>query len=149
MKTEMDPGLLKSGWAGNLGPDEYEFDRENLSSDPDLAFGWGFKPKGKRRSEDAIRRVAMDGDPDSRTHNLKLVRGESTGVPNPGVEEPVSDRVLEVLRPEVTKGACPQGRRGIDSLSNAAHGLLCSRRSPDEADALAMTYRPSRGWHPL
>ncbi len=22
-------------------------------------------------------------------------------------------------------------------------------RSPDEADALAMTFRPSRGWHPL
>jgi len=103
MKTEMDPRLLKPGWAGNLGSDEYEFDRENLNSDPNLAFRWGFKPTSRRRSEEAIRRVAMHGDPDSRTHNLKLVRGESTGIPNPGIKEPVSDRVLEVPRPEVTK----------------------------------------------
>lgn len=73
MKTEMDPGLLETGWAGNPDPDEYEFIREKLNSDPDLAFRWGFKPKGKE-------------------------------APNPGIEEVVSDRELEVPRPEVNQG---------------------------------------------
>ena len=51
----------------------------------------------------AGRGVAESGDPDSRTYNLKLVRGEPAGAPNPGIEEAVSDRELEVPSPEVTK----------------------------------------------
>ena len=56
------------------------------------------------QSQAAIRRVALYGDPDSRIHNLKLVRAIPTGAPNPGVEEVVSNRVPEVDRPELSKG---------------------------------------------
>ncbi len=102
MKTQ-DPRLLEPAWAGNPDSDEYESVRQNLISDANLAFIWGFKRTRRRRPEEAIRRVAIYGNPDSRTDNLKLVRGESTGTPNPGGEEAVSDRVPEVPRPEVSK----------------------------------------------
>ena len=114
MKTEgVDPRLFEPGWAGNLEPDEYDSVRENLISDANLAFLWGFKRKRRRRPQEAIRRVAIYGNPDSRTDNLELVRGIPTGAPNPGVEEVGSNRVLEVPRSEVTKAPSDEVVAGL------------------------------------
>ena len=92
--------LLLPGWAGQLAPDELEIVQEELFSDKVLAFRWGFRPSAKRRAEEAIHRIAMHGAPDGRTHNLKLVRGATSGPPAPDVESPVSDTVMEAPEPE-------------------------------------------------
>ena len=71
-----DPRLLEAGWAGDLAPDELEFLQAELHLDKKLAFKWGFRPGAKRRPEWAVREVAMWGDPDSRTTNVALARGQ-------------------------------------------------------------------------
>ena len=83
------------------------------ADDVSIEFGTDFREK-ERRSEESIRRVAIYGNPDSRTHNLKLVRGIPTGAPNPGVEEVVLNRVPEVPRPEVSEGPAHQVAAGLD-----------------------------------
>jgi len=92
--------LLLPGWAGHLAPDELEVVQEELFSDKVLAFRWGFRPSAKRRAEEAIHQIAMHGAPDGRTHNLKLVRGATSGSPPPDVEGPVSDTAMESPEPE-------------------------------------------------
>ncbi len=95
--------LLLPGWAGDLAPNEFEIVQEELFSDKVLAFRWGFRPSAKRRAEEAIHQVAMHGAPDGRIHNLKLVRGATSGPPNPDVESPVSDTPMENPEPEPTR----------------------------------------------
>ncbi len=95
--------LLLPGWAGHLAPDELENLQDELFSDKVLAFQWGFRPSAKRRAEEAIHQVAMHGAPAGRTHNLKLVRGATSGPPIPDVESPVSDTTIESPEPEPTR----------------------------------------------
>ena len=92
--------LLLPGWAGHLAPDELEVVQEELFSDKVLAFRWGFRPSAKRRAEEAIHQIAMHGAPDGRTHNLKLVRGATSGTPTPEIENPDSDTAMESPEPE-------------------------------------------------
>jgi hypothetical protein len=66
--------LYEPGWAGELDSLELSKLQEALSTDPDLAYWWGWRPGMKRRAVDSIKRVAMYGDPESRAHNVKLVR---------------------------------------------------------------------------
>ena len=95
--------LLLPGWAGHLAPDEFEIVQEELFSDKVLAFRWGFRPSAKRRAEEAIHQVAMHGAPGGRAHNLKPVRGATSGPPIPDVESPVSDTTMENPEPEPTR----------------------------------------------
>ena len=66
--------LLEPGWGGQLSDEEALFIQYHLARDDKVAFGWGFRPGQKTRPEDGIRRVAMSGDPDSRTVNMRLAR---------------------------------------------------------------------------
>jgi hypothetical protein len=43
-----------------------------LKADNSLSLAWGLRPGQKTRPEAAIRRLAMQGDPESRTANVKL-----------------------------------------------------------------------------
>ena len=66
--------LYEPGWAGTLDDDEVERLQQALTKDSDLAYWWSWKPGMKRRAVEAIKRVAMHGDPDNRSHNVRLVR---------------------------------------------------------------------------
>ena len=67
--------LYEPGWAGELDPEETERLQHALATDPDLAYWWGWRPAGmKRRAVAAILRVASHGDPENRSHNVRLVR---------------------------------------------------------------------------
>lgn len=96
------PKIMIPGWAGSLAPDEYEHLRKQLIHDPDFAFTWGFRRSTKRRSEDAIRRVAMWGDTDSRTANRELVAKAPSQALIPGDEVLVTDTNLVALGKRVT-----------------------------------------------
>lgn len=69
-----DPRLLEPGWAGEIADDELDFIRGTLFRDSKPARLWGFRPSQKNRADEAVRRVAMDGDPDSTAHNRGLAR---------------------------------------------------------------------------
>jgi hypothetical protein len=69
--------LLEPGWASMLTDGELEYIQRKLQADAALSFVWGFRPGAKMRSEAAIRRVAMYGDPDVRATNIKLARSRS------------------------------------------------------------------------
>jgi hypothetical protein len=66
--------LFEPGWAGELTEEETERLQEALMSDDQLSYWWGWKPGMKRRAVAAIERVAYFGSPESRAHNVKLVR---------------------------------------------------------------------------
>jgi hypothetical protein len=67
--------LLEPGYWGSLEEEEVEFIQAALQENPDLPYAWGFQPIQKTRSPEAIRRVAMWGDPKNREVNTKLIRG--------------------------------------------------------------------------
>jgi len=69
-----DPRLLAPGWAGYLADDELAFIRSELYRDPARARLWGFRPSQKTCADEAIGRVAMDGDPEGTAHNRQLAR---------------------------------------------------------------------------
>jgi hypothetical protein len=73
-QAEASYRLLEPGWAGVLDDEELSYIQDKLKADPALAHAWGFRPGQKTRSEAAIRRVAMSGDPNSRATNVKLAR---------------------------------------------------------------------------
>jgi hypothetical protein len=66
--------LLQPGWGGQLDDSELEFILSKLQADPMLSYWWGFRPGVKRRPLEAIKAVAMSGDPVVRSHNVMLVR---------------------------------------------------------------------------
>ena len=66
--------LLVPGWGGQLADEEVEYIQLHLQRDAKLAYKWGFRPGQKSRPEEAIRRVALAGDPDSRRVNVALAR---------------------------------------------------------------------------
>ena len=62
-----------------VGEDSLDFDgleiiQRALENNPKLSFAWGFQPVQKSRAPDAIRRVAMWGDPKDREINTKVIR---------------------------------------------------------------------------
>jgi hypothetical protein len=73
--------VLKPGWGGSLEDDEVEYIQRKLQADDSLSFAWGFRPGQKTRSEAAIRRIAMSGDPDVRGTNVKLARTRKVEIP--------------------------------------------------------------------
>jgi hypothetical protein len=66
--------LLEPGYGGSLEAEEVVYILDRLKSDDSLSYWWGWRPKAKRRAVEAIRRVAMSGSPDNRSHNVRLVR---------------------------------------------------------------------------
>ena len=66
--------LLEPGWGGHLTDEEVAYIQFHLLRDDKLAFKWGFRPAQKSRPEEAIRRVAVNGDPDIRKVNIALAR---------------------------------------------------------------------------
>jgi hypothetical protein len=69
--------VTQPGWAGTLTAEDVQVLQVLLHRDAALSFAWGFRPGQTTRSEAAIRRVAMFGDPDSRATNVKLARSRS------------------------------------------------------------------------
>jgi len=67
--------LLEPGYWGTLEEEELEFIQSALQNNPKLSFAWGFQPVQKSRAPDAIRKVAMWGDPKDREINTKVIRG--------------------------------------------------------------------------
>ncbi len=66
--------LLEPGYWGTLEEEELEFIQKALENNPKLSFAWGFQPVQKSRAPEAIRRVAMWGDPKDREINTKVIR---------------------------------------------------------------------------
>jgi hypothetical protein len=66
-QSEPQGRLLEPGWAGAVDEEELLFIQSKLQSDDALSFWWGFKPRTKRRPVEAIKAVALLGDPDVRT----------------------------------------------------------------------------------
>jgi hypothetical protein len=66
--------LLIPGWADQLYDSELEFIQAKLQADPVLSYWWGFRPGTKRRPIEAIKAVAMWGDPEVRSVNVRLAR---------------------------------------------------------------------------
>lgn len=66
--------LLEPGWGGQLTDEEVAYIQFHLLRNSKLAFKWGFRPGQKTRPEEAIHRVAMDGDCENRKVNMGLAR---------------------------------------------------------------------------
>jgi hypothetical protein len=66
--------LLEPGFAGVLTDEELEYIRGKLQQDGALRRWWGMKPSWRRVPEEAIRRVAMDGDPEEQSINRRLAQ---------------------------------------------------------------------------
>ena len=92
MRGLSDQRLLEPGWAGELAEDELANIQGELLADKKLSYLWGFAPAQKTRPLEAIRRVAMDGDPERRSVNIPLARprrakaGVEVGVGRPNSE---------------------------------------------------------------
>ena len=67
--------LLEPGYWGYLEDEELEYIQSAQQNNPRLSHAWGFQPGQKTRASDAIRRVAMWGDPKDREVNTKVIRG--------------------------------------------------------------------------
>ncbi len=67
--------LLEPGYWGTLEDEELGIIQKALQNNPKLSYAWGFQPVQKSRAPDAIRRVAMWGDPKDREINTKVIRG--------------------------------------------------------------------------
>lgn len=74
VEGRFDDRLLGPGWAGDISDDEVDFIQEELLRDKKLAYQWGFAPSRRTRPADAIRRVALEGDPERRNANVSLTR---------------------------------------------------------------------------
>jgi hypothetical protein len=124
--------LYEPGWAGELAEEETERLQEALMSDDQLSYWWGWRPGMKRRAVAAIERVAMFGDPESRAHNVKLVR-EAGRRAKAGNESPTP----KVKKPAGLAQARP-GRRRIETWES---GLLRMAASGMGVKAIAKVLR--------
>jgi hypothetical protein len=114
--------LFIPGWAGELTEEETLRLQEALLADGQLAYSWGWRPGMKRRAITAIERVAMFGDPDNRSANVRLVREFSKKAQEGSESSPA-----KVKQPVVLAQARP-GRRRIETweselLRMAASGM--------------------------
>lgn len=76
--------LIQPGWAGALTDEELEYLQKVLTQRPQVAELWGFRPGAKTLPEQAVRRVAMWGEPNDPDLNGKLTRQRSKTVPRDG-----------------------------------------------------------------
>jgi hypothetical protein len=100
--------LYELGWAGELTPEEIDCLQDALTKDPGLAYWWGWRPGMKRRAVAAIERVAMNGAPDDRGHNVRLVREAGR---RPKVD---TESVLARVKKAVIPSPPRMGRRKVE-----------------------------------
>jgi hypothetical protein len=81
------------GGGGELTDEEVAYIQAALLTDDALSLKWGFRPSQKTRPVEAIRRVAMFGDPDNRRANMVLARPASRR-PLPGPKSQTSSTKL-------------------------------------------------------
>jgi len=62
------------GWAGELNPTEIEFVLDQRNRDRQLASLWGFRSSARRRSELAVRELALAGHPEHGPANVDIAR---------------------------------------------------------------------------
>jgi hypothetical protein len=105
-KGEKDWKDLIPGYAGYLDDEQVERIQDVLHNDDALSYWWGWKPGMRRRATLAIRRVAMHGDPENRSHNVRLVR-EAGRRPNADSEQGKS-RVTIPQSPAKRPGGRPR-----------------------------------------
>jgi hypothetical protein len=112
-RREAQHRLLEPGWAGSLDDEELAYVLDRLKADDSLSFWWGFRPRAKRRSVEAIRKVSQSGDPESRSHNARLVRQAGRGLK--AAIESAPTRVKQSISPPSARperGACPEQAEG-------------------------------------
>jgi hypothetical protein len=115
---------LIPGYAGALDDEQVSYIQEHLTADSQLSYWWGYRPKAKRRAVDSIKRVAYYGDPENRSHNVKLVREANRRA------KADSDGAGSCVTKAVTPPAPRLGRKRIESwettllkLANEGLGL--------------------------
>ena len=101
VKRRFDGRLLGPGWAGEIADDEVVFIQKELLRDRKLAYQWGFAPSRKARPADAIRRVALEGDPEHRNSNVSLTRPDSRNETRPDTESISQPEILPETPTEV------------------------------------------------
>jgi hypothetical protein len=72
--SDLMGNLLEPGYAGVVDDAELAYVRGKLQDDPALRLWWGMRPAWRRVPEEVVRRIAMEGDPDSQAHNRILAR---------------------------------------------------------------------------
>ncbi|MCH7714073.1 MAG: hypothetical protein IIC99_10670 [Chloroflexi bacterium] len=101
VKRRFDGRLLGPGWAGEISDDEVFFIQKELLRDRKLAYQWGFAPSRRTRPADAIRRVALEGDPEHRNSNVSLTRPNSRNETRPDTESISQPEILPETPTEV------------------------------------------------
>jgi hypothetical protein len=140
--------LFEPGWAGELMPEEIERLQQALHRDPDLSFWWGYRRKAKRRPVDSIKRVALHGSPESRSHNVSLARGANRRAKaDSGVGDSCVTKALIPPPPRLPALSKPKGRYALASLesmmlklANEGKGLRGIAASLQE-EGIAISYR--------
>ena len=69
-----DERLLEPGWAGFLELEELAFIKRSLRSKRSLRTAWGFIHGMGTINDDAVRLLAMKGQPDDRAGNIQLLK---------------------------------------------------------------------------
>jgi hypothetical protein len=112
--------IFQPGWAGELDSSELSRLQQALTTDPDLARVWGWRPSMKRRAAVAIERVAYLGAPDDIALNRRLVR-EFSRKPKEDHETPPScvKKAPTPVQPRL-------GRRKIESWESEMLRLVAS-----------------------
>jgi hypothetical protein len=115
LPEQPSPQLKEPAWAGDLDDDEVHYIQTMLLADPRLARRWGFRPGQKTRSEEAIRRVAMWGDPDSVAHNRALAHPRKART-----AEDLSASEAKSLTVEAWSDVAYVGRRLVNKMQSMA-----------------------------
>ncbi|MDO8532657.1 MAG: hypothetical protein Q7T26_10945 [Dehalococcoidia bacterium] len=108
MHADHDTRLLEPGWGGYLEDGEVSYIIGELKRDRVLRFAWGFRPSQRRLPEQAVRRIADAGDPDSRAVNIALARprrgrhhGAEAAVSKAGSERERHGPMCDITTPQL------------------------------------------------
>ena len=108
VKRRFDGRLLGPGWAGEISDDEVFFIQKELLRDRKLAYQWGFAPSRRTRPADAIRRVALEGDPEHRNSNVSLTRPDSRPNSRMGTRPETESIIQPEILPETPTEVQPE-----------------------------------------
>ena len=119
LHDDRDRRSLEPGWGGALSDLELAYIQRSLQEYERLAYLWGLAPSQQTRPADAIRRLAMLGDPERRAANMKLARTRK------GLKTPHQAPKMPVGRPNSGRkraGARKQHTSVIDARSTDKPG---------------------------
>jgi hypothetical protein len=138
--------LLEPGWGDSLDEDEVTYILDRLKADDSLSYSWGFRPRAKRRAISAVERVAMHGDPEIRSVNVRLVREAGKRVKAEAESAPA--RVKQSVVPAQAR----PGRKRIESwegelLRLSASGMGVKRIAKAlQAQGVAISHTTVANW---